>query len=85
MVYVAFCICAVSAQIQNHYSFVPATGTYLEITGTPQVAAQGDDIVSSAIDIGFSFMYGSNTYFQIKIYSNGYINFRDNASANQFQ
>ncbi len=61
------------AQISNYYTFAPSTGTYAEITGTPQPAAQGDDVISAAIDIGFCFNYGLNTYTQIKICSNGYV------------
>ncbi|MBM4399336.1 MAG: choice-of-anchor D domain-containing protein, partial [Candidatus Cloacimonetes bacterium] len=64
---------ALVADISEYYEFTAGTQNYTEITGTAVTAAQGDDVMSGAIDIGFSFVYGDNTYTQIKIVSNGYI------------
>ena len=61
------------ADISDYYEFIMGTTTYAEITGTPVPTAQGDDVMSTAIDIGFIFPYGDETYSQIKICSNGYI------------
>jgi hypothetical protein len=62
-----------SADISDYYEFVAGTTTYTEITGTQQTSAMGDDVTSTAIDLGFTFPYGDNTYTQIKINSNGVV------------
>jgi hypothetical protein len=61
------------ADISDYYEFVAGTTTYTEITGTQQTSAMGDDVTSTAIDLGFTFPYGDNTYTQIKINSNGVV------------
>lgn len=61
------------ADISEYYEFVAGTTNYSDITGTAVTAAQGDDVISAGIDIGFTFNYGTNSYTQIKIASNGYI------------
>jgi len=62
-----------SAAISDYYNFSSEASAYTEITGTAQTTAQGDDVLTGAIDIGFDFIYGLDTYTQIKICSNGYI------------
>ncbi len=59
------------ADISDYYEFVAGTTTYTEITGTPQLTAQGDDVITAGIDLGFTFPYGDNAYTQIRISSNG--------------
>jgi hypothetical protein len=61
------------AQISNFYAFSSETETYASISGTTVPTAIGDNVISNPIDIGFTFAYGSNSYNQIKISSNGYI------------
>jgi hypothetical protein len=69
-----FVFCSILiADISEYYEFQAGTTTYTEITGTQVTAAMGDDVLSGAIDIGFTFTYGMNTYTQIKISSNGYV------------
>jgi hypothetical protein len=62
-----------TAQISNYYSFSSTTGTYTTITGNPITTILGDNVLSSALDIGFSFPYGLNSYTQVKMSSNGFL------------
>jgi hypothetical protein len=61
------------ADISEYYEFSQTTETYADITGTAVTAAQGDDVYSAPIDIGFNFVYGTNTYTQVVICSNGFV------------
>lgn len=61
------------ALILDHYTFNPSMGTYAPITGTVVASVHEDDALSTPIDIGFTFPYGSQNYTQIKICSNGWI------------
>lgn len=61
------------AQLSNYYEFSSAQENYSAITGTTVPTAIGDNVISNPIDIGFAFAYGSNSYTQIKISSNGYL------------
>jgi hypothetical protein len=54
------------------YVFLPTTGTYTEITGT-NAGITGDDALSAAINIGFTFNYSGSSYTQIKISTNGWL------------
>lgn len=65
--------CILPAQISNYYSFSTATEAYTQISGTSVPTAIGDNVISNPVDIGFNFVYGLNTYTQIKISSDGYI------------
>ena len=60
------------AGIDEYYTFNATTGTYTPITGT-DAAISSDDIISSAIPIGFTFHYGEDTYTEVIISSNGWI------------
>ncbi|MDZ4181878.1 MAG: choice-of-anchor D domain-containing protein, partial [Candidatus Cloacimonadaceae bacterium] len=64
---------AMSAQITSYYSFSASTETYVTITGTNIPTAIGDNVMSSPVDIGFAFSYGTNSYSQVKVSSNGYV------------
>ncbi len=66
-------ISSLTAQISNYYTFSSTTGNYNAITGTAITTILGDNVLSSALDIGFSFPYGLNTYTQIKMSSNGFM------------
>lgn len=61
------------AQISNYYVFSTTTETYSTITGTSIPTAIGNNVLSNPVDIGFSFAYGTNTYTQVKVSSNGYL------------
>lgn len=62
-----------SAYIFEYYTFVPTSGTYTSITGMDVPSAIGDDVLSDPVQIGFSFPYGTNSYSQVQISSNGVI------------
>jgi hypothetical protein len=66
-------VCFLPAQISNYYSFSTTTEAYSAISGTNVPTAIGDNVISNPVDIGFNFVYGLNTYSQIKISSDGYI------------
>lgn len=66
-------IASLTAQISNFYAFTGGTEPYVAVSGTPVPTAIGDNVISNPIDIGFPFVYGANSYSQIKISSNGYI------------
>lgn len=61
------------AGIDEYYTFNAITGTYTAITGTPITDILGDDMLSAAIDIGFSFPYGDLSFTQVKVSSNGWV------------
>jgi hypothetical protein len=66
-------VCALPAQISSHYAFSATTETYSAIAGTSIPTAVGDNVISNPVDIGFAFHYGTNTYTQVKVSSNGYV------------
>ena len=61
------------AQTAAEYQFAGSTGTYTEITGSTTGITTGDDYLSSAIDIGFSFTYCGIAYTQVKISTNCWV------------
>lgn len=67
------CIMALSANISDYYTFSAESETYSVISGNTVPTAIGDNVLSNPIDIGFVFNYGTNSYSQVKISSNGYI------------
>ncbi len=69
---------ALNAQISTRYSFVPTHTAWQEIWGDYATEAMTDEGISSPIDIGFIFPYGSYTYTQVKISSNGWLNLGTN-------
>ncbi len=74
-------LCFLQAQISSYYSFSASTETYVAISGTSVPTAIGDNVISNPVDIGFTFNYGTNTYTQIKISSNGYITLGTNTGS----
>ncbi|MBW6514598.1 MAG: carboxypeptidase regulatory-like domain-containing protein [Candidatus Syntrophosphaera sp.] len=68
------------AAIDEYYSFNATMGTYSPITGT-NAGISGDDMLSAAIPLGFSFPYGDATISQIKISSNGWIDLGGNQTS----
>jgi hypothetical protein len=65
--------CILLADLTDIYTFYHGSTDYSEITGTAVAGAQGHDVISGPIELGFFFTYGLNTYTQVKISSNGYI------------
>ena len=61
------------AGIDEYYTFNSTTTTYSPIVGTQITAISGDDYLSEAISLDFSFPYGEAGYTQIKVSSNGWI------------
>ena len=59
------------AGIEEYYTFNATTGTYTPITGK-NANISADDILSSAIPIGFTFPYGTSAYNFVKISSKGW-------------
>jgi hypothetical protein len=66
-------VCLSFAGIDEYYTFNATTGTYTPITGTVVTEILSDDAISSAIQLGFVFSYGDQSYNSIKISSNGWI------------
>lgn len=68
------------ANIAQYYTFSTGTETYTEITGTPVTwvgSTTGDDSMTGPIELGFTLTYGTATYTQVKVCSNGYITLGD--------
>lgn len=63
------------AQNLNNYSFSASVGTYSQLssTATRISSIEADDAVSTAIPLGFPFIYLGKTYTQIYATSNGVI------------
>ncbi|OQP62058.1 hypothetical protein A3860_29330 [Niastella vici] len=71
------------AQIQ--YGFTAATGTFTPNTGATTLYSAGtDDELSAAQNIGFTFVYGCNSYTQFKVCSNGFISLGAAATNNTY-
>ncbi|MDZ4121585.1 MAG: hypothetical protein U1C33_04150, partial [Candidatus Cloacimonadaceae bacterium] len=66
-------VCLSFAGINDFYTFNATTGTYTPITGTAVTAIHVDDAISAAIPLGFTFVYGDESFTDIKISSNGWI------------
>ncbi len=61
------------AGIADYYAFSATTGTYAPITGTPVTSVQDDDAISAPIPLGFTFLYGTQSFTDIRISSNGWV------------
>ncbi|MFN5296298.1 MAG: beta strand repeat-containing protein, partial [Flavobacteriales bacterium] len=64
------------------YAFAQSSGTYTAITGGTVYQSAGTlntDAVSSAVNIGFNFLYNNRTYSTVRISNNGFITFGANA------
>ncbi len=71
------------AEIFQYYTFRQETAVYVPIAGTSVPSVEVDDGLSSQIDLGFTFPYGTDSFTQTKISSNGWIGFGNNISAPQ--
>ena len=66
-----------------NYTFSSVSGTFTPITGGTSVSAiQTDDIISSAIPIGFTFNYNGSTYSNVYPSSNGILSLNSSAPSN---
>lgn len=65
----------IGAYAQFSYSFTAITGTYTANTGTTIIANSSDEVLSAATPIGFTFVYGCNSYTQFIASSNGWMSF----------
>lgn len=69
--------------IHEYYTFSQQAGEYIPIQGTSLPSLAVDDALSGAIPIGFTFLYGTASYTQVKISSNGWIGLGTAANAPQ--
>jgi len=74
----ALCWCA-QAQAASYTATASAATAaqypWIDISTTGTAVALGDDAVSAAIPLGFSFTFGSNSYTAVKVISNGMLQF----------
>lgn len=66
------------AQINNKYAFTQSFTVWEPIWGDYITEAMTDEGLSSPIDIGFTFPYGTDNYTQVKVSSNGWLNLGTN-------
>ncbi|WP_281322899.1 T9SS sorting signal type C domain-containing protein [Flavobacterium aestivum] len=71
------------SQGADTYNFSASTRTYSALTGTtPSFTNDNDDeAISSAINLPFSFTFGTTAYTQIKVSSNGWLTFGGTSNA----
>jgi hypothetical protein len=67
------CFANLQGAIYEYYNFSQAITTYTPFTGIAVTSILGDDMLSEAIPIGFTFPYGTEAYTEVKIDSNGHI------------
>lgn len=60
-------------QISSKYAFTQSTSVWEAVWGYYITEAMTDEGISPQIPLGFSFPYGSNTYTQVKVSSNGWM------------
>ncbi len=78
---IAFLLSSTISFAQLDYTFTPVSGSFTAITGgTDLNSMEGDDALSSAINIGFTFNYDGADYTQVKVSSNGWVTFNLTAS-----
>jgi MSHA biogenesis protein MshQ len=61
-------------------AYVATTYPWIDISSTGTVITMGDDAVSSAISLGFTFNYGGTNYTTVKVQSNGMLQFGSTAT-----
>lgn len=68
---------SVNAQFANQYSFSASSGTYTPLVGgtATSLGATDDDVVSTAVPIGFNFVYNSLVATNFIASSNGRVGF----------
>jgi hypothetical protein len=64
----------------SSYSFASSAGTFTPLTGGTSVPV-GDDVISGAIPLGFSFTYAGNTYTNVFASSNGFLSFNSTSGS----
>lgn len=64
---------ALNAQIANYYAFTQNANEWEPIWGTFATEAMTDEGITPPIGLGFDFPYGTNTYSQVRISSNGWV------------
>lgn len=75
----------ITAQPASSYGFQALSGTFTEITGTPFIDVEDDDVLPTAtIPLGFSFNFCGTTYTTIRAGSNGYMSFTSSAENSGF-
>jgi hypothetical protein len=67
-----------SAAISTYYAFTETQSQWESVLGNYATDAMTDEGITEPIDIGFTFTYGANTYTQVKISSNGWLNLGTN-------
>lgn len=78
----AFCLGMLQgyAQTISGYTFAASSGTFTALSGSTTVPPLlTDDVVSSAIDIGFDFFYMGQQYRYVYAGSDGFLSFNSNA------
>ena len=72
-----FFINLIYAQSVPNYYFSHSIGSYVETSASATLlsSVRADDAISTAQNIGFSFVYDGSTYTQFKMSSNGFISF----------
>jgi len=64
------------AQTADQYSFSASSGSYSGVSGgTALNSIEADEVLSTAINIGFTFNYCGTNYTQVKVSSNGWLTF----------
>jgi hypothetical protein len=69
---IMFCS-ALNGQIANYYAFTQNANEWEPIWGTFATEAMTDEGITPPIGLGFDFPYGTNTYSQVRISSNGWV------------
>jgi hypothetical protein len=65
---------SVWGQINTKYAFMQSSTIWEPVYGTYATDAMTDEGLAGPFEIGFNFPYGTNTYTQVKISSNGWVN-----------
>jgi hypothetical protein len=74
---------AARAQTADTYTFAPSSATFapLPTSATAAPDVEGDDVLSAALPLGFSFVFDGTTYTSCKVSSNGWLTFNPAASS----
>ena len=85
--WIGMLLCAAAAQAQSTYgadSSAAAASAYpwIDISATGSTLGLNDNAVSGAIALGFTFTYGSTAYTQVRVSSNGMLQFASTSTAN---
>jgi len=74
---------AINIYSQNitNYTFSALSGTFTPITGGTNANISSDDVISTAIPIGFTFYYMGIPYDKVYASSNGFLSFNSSATS----